>query len=60
MARRRRDPAVGEHDGVDANASEWQFLAGAIHKGGDVFIAPDNAPARDELARRIAERGGTA
>jgi hypothetical protein len=60
MARRRRDPVVGEHDGVDANASDWQFLAGAIHKGGDVFIASDNAPARDELARRIAERGGTA
>ena len=27
---------------------------------GDVFVASDNAPARDELVARVAERNGTA
>jgi len=38
----------------------WAHLARRIHGLGDVFIASDNAPARDELARLVAARNGTA
>ena len=42
------------------DADGWAHLARRIHGLGDVFIASDNAPARDELARLVAARNGTA
>ena len=45
------------------SAAEWRSLAGRVLRAGlrgDVFVASDNAPARDELVSRVAERNGTA
>jgi len=43
------------------DVDEWRFLANHIRDGvNNIYIASDNAPARDELAMRIADGGGTA
>ena len=56
---------AGSNISLDASApsysaAEWEWLATAIDRRGDVFIASDNAPARDELVRRIAAHNRTA
>ena len=45
------------------NKTEWASLARQVLGRGanrTVFLASDNAPARAELAARVAELGGTA
>ena len=55
--RRGRQPA---NISLDENEAEWDWLATSVYRGGSVFIASDNAPARDKLVRRIAARNRTA
>ena len=51
---------MGRDDGhMLYDVDEWRFLASHVMDD-VVYIASDNAPARDELAMRIAELGGTA
>jgi hypothetical protein len=51
---------MGRDDGhMLYDVDEWRFLAKHVSDG-NIYIASDNAPARDELAMRIAELGGTA
>ncbi len=51
---------MGRDDGhMLYDVDEWRFLASHVMDD-VVYIASDNAPARDELAMRIADGGGTA
>ena len=51
---------MGRDDGhMLYDVDEWRFLASHVMDD-VVYIASDNAPARDELAMRIADLGGTA
>ena len=45
------------------NLTEWRELARSVLNNGiykEIYIASDNAPARNELAARLVEAGGTA